>query len=639
MKNIFIVGPVASGKNTLMEKIMIESNSIAVDTGQIYRYLASKIIDELHDQIDFLKIQKNDEDECLKLVNKTYSLTKFYTNELGKLKFKDNEFYELTKPVDLNKLYSTEVNMILPIICKISTLRGTINNYINNYICNNERPIIMTGHNIKEIDTTKFIVVFLDVDSKSSSYRLYMRNKSSYESQLDAFDEVIKRNQADKIDYTRKSLKYLYNYIYIDTENKNPDEIYEEFLKSMKKIEERQNNYQNQQLNSIKRENFEWIFNPVLQPLKQQLEKLSIPLIEKYPFINKNDLIYQTLIKLASYEITELYDLKESLTVIINNSIENRNSENISRFIKSVEDGIIKINEDLLLENLSLELNILINMYNDDKIRNIMNHYNESGIKKNLKHNHGLMVNAGNGLMDEKISYKILDQETSKLISKYCHYLHTPRNDELVSYGAFVDDNPYPIAYVSFSRQDREYKKQLLYNLGIEPQNTIEMTRAWCSNNAPQNIMSSLFQYSINDISKRWKENCKIGREDKYLQAVTTAINPNLGFKASSFLGCNFIPIALRPAKFTFSVHDGIIKYTTRRTLENESSETEYFENMFNILPLNELILCLDKNKRSIINNSNIMIIDNKSYEKVLDGVSYVKKKRRKENEKNIDSN
>ena len=32
-----------------------------------------------------------------------------------------------------------------------------------------------------------------------------------------------------------------------------------------------------------------------------------------------------------------------------------------------------------------------------------------------------------------------------------------------------------PIAWVSFSKQDREYKKQLLYYLGIEPQNTLEI--------------------------------------------------------------------------------------------------------------------------------------------------------------------
>lgn len=75
----------------------------------------------------------------------------------------------------------------------------------------------------------------------------------------------------------------------------------------------------------------------------------------------------------------------------------------------------------------------------------------------------------------------------------------------------------------------------MLYYLGIEPQNTIEMTRAWCSNNAPSNIMSSLFQYSIDDIQKDWKERSKNCFEDKYLQAVTTAINPNLGFSASLF--------------------------------------------------------------------------------------------------------
>lgn len=181
-------------------------------------------------------------------------------------------------------------------------------------------------------------------------------------------------------------------------------------------------------------------------------------------------------------------------------------------------------------------------------------------VVKNLK---DLYMSKGD--IKYKMFYRELSKEESMLLSNYCHYLHTTRNDEYVSYGVFIEDNRNPIAFVSYSKIDREYKKELIYAMGIEPQNTIEMTRAWCSNSSPANLMSSLFQYSINEIKRKWKKSVQCNLEDKELQAITTTINPNLGFRGTSFLGCNFIPIAHRPANFTFIINDGIIYYNTRR--------------------------------------------------------------------------
>lgn len=269
----------------------------------------------------------------------------------------------------------------------------------------------------------------------------------------------------------------------------------------------------------------------------------------------------------------------------------------------------------------------LCELYKDDEIKNVMIKYNTGEKYSSLVLNKGYFIKNENGSCENKITFRIIDKNMSNFISKYCHYLHIAREDEIIAYGAFVNDDHYPIAYVSFSKQDRDYKKQLLFNLGIEPQNSIEMTRAWCSNTAPQNIMSSLFQFSINDIADKWKENCKLGIEDKYLQAVTTTINPNLGFKASSFLGCNFLPFALRPAQFTFRLKDGIIVYETRRNIEvSDDNDIVYFENQFDILPLNELILCLDKYRMKNIKNSKILLIDKNRYDNFLKNKTFIKK-------------
>lgn len=627
MKNIFIIGPVASGKSTLMNKILDKYNIVALDTGLLYRYVAKIIFDKIKDDIDINTLSNKDSSQ-IDIVNKfIYTNSNYYTNKLNSLTFTNNKLYEGAEELNLNQLYEPSVNILLPIVAKISTIRNRIVNYINN-ICDGENPIIMTGHNIKEIDTTKFTVVYLDVDSKIAAYRLIGRNSSSYKDIIDAYNEVIIRNKTDRIEETKNIIPYLYNYIYIDTSSKNDEEVFETFVKEYNNFIFKEEKFKELQENSIQRENFIWMFHTVLQPIKDILVELSSDIVKKYPFINQNDLIYQTLIILTSYNLDKILDISDEDLNYIENSIKNRDINAFNYINKKITNDEIKINMGIVSKTLIDSTLNMLDYYRDDDIRRRMIEYNKSNNKTTFMNKKGMMICQDELEKSDEITFRKLDSKDSKFISTYCHYLHTPRNDELVSYGAFLNREQYPIAYVSFSKQDRSYKKELLYYLGIEPQNTIEMTRAWCSNNAPSNIMSSLFQYSIDDIQKDWKERSKNCFEDKYLQAVTTAINPNLGFSASSFLGCNFIPIAVRPAKFTFVNENGIIKYETRRKIQDENHQSVFFENKFSILPLNELILCVDKNRQENVINSNIILIEKDDYESVLN--EKVKKKVKK---------
>lgn len=629
MNNIFILGPVASGKNTLLDNIVKNYNVTALDTGRIFRYITYKLYEKFDKEVDFELINGNDEKEINTLIEKIYHSTKYINSQLHSLKFNGYNILENNNVIDINVLYERNVNFLLPIIAKIPTIRKMVLNYIDYSISSSDKPVVMAGHNIKEIDTTKFTIVYLDVDEKESAYRLYERNKNSYDDVLDAYKEVLKRNNTDRIKETKNILPFLYNYLYINTDNKSKQEIYDEFLTKFKINEEKNSHFQEIQSDAINRNNFKWIFNPILEPIKIKLNELTKSICLNYPYINQNDLIYQTLILISSCKISELYnncDLEYLNS--IEESIIKRDEKIFDDFILKVNLGLIKINDNLLLEYLQLALKTLLNLYSSDSIKNIMTKYNLKEKKNNLKSHNGLMVI--NSEDDNTIHFRKINSNMSNFLSRYCHYLHTPRKDEFLAYGAFVENELYPIAYVSFSKLDRDYKKQLLYNIGIEPQNSVEMTRAWCSNSAPKNIMSSLFQYSINDLSKRWMEESKIGLADKNLQAITTAINPNLGFKASSFLGCNFIPIALRPAQFTFKMNNGIISYETRRNIESSCSDDIYFENQINILPLNELILCLDKNKIENIRNNKILLIDKTDYEKVLSEKKLIKKEENK---------
>lgn len=632
MKNIFIVGPVASGKNTLLEKIKYDYDVIALDTGRIYRYVTWKIYEQIKNDIDINLILDGDSNEIDKARNHIFRLSKYYDKQLSNLKFTSNNLFEGGIQVDENNLYSRETNALISIVAGISTVRSRINQFIKDSISISEKPIIMTGHNINEIDTTKFLVVYLDVDSKISAHRLYNRNINSYNDVLDAYSEVERRNKNDKMAYTKNIIPYLYASIYIDSSNKSIDEMYNEFRDKANYFENEEINFILTQEKSIKRDDFEWLFNNALNPIKKVLEKISENLVKDYPFINKSDLIYQTIILLTSHTYKEIFTCDEEFETLINDSIINRQNIPLSFINQKINNNELIINNELLINLMNTALLQLLDLYKDDVVKEILENYNKNDHSTKIEKKNGAFIKS-NDSNNEVLDYREIDHETSKFISKYCHYLHTPREDEFVSYGVFTKDNELPIAYVSFSRHDREYKKELLYNVGIEPQNTLEMTRAWCSNSAPANIMSALFQYSINEISSKWKEMKKQGLVDSNLQAITTTINPNLGFKASSFLGCNFIPLALRPAKFTFVKKDGIIKYTTRRGI---NPGDEYFENKIEILPLNELIHCIDFNKEKEILEKNIFIIGESTYEKVL---KKKEKGKAKKYEKDINSN
>lgn len=627
MNNIFILGPVASGKNTLLANIVKEHNVVALDTGRIFRYVAYQLYCKLNEEINFENVCKNDDNEINTLTEKIYHSTKYINSQLRKLKFEGSNMLVDGNNLNLNFLYEKNVNCMLPIISRISTIRNLIVKYIDYSISSSNKPIVMTGHNIKEIDTTKFTVVFLDVDEKESAYRLFQRNSGSYNNILEAYEEVLKRNQTDKIRETKNILPFLYDYIYISTDNKDKNEIYKEFMTKLKINKDKNNHFYDIQKDAIDRNNFRWFLNPILEPIRNKLNELTKSICLNYSYINQNDLIYQTLILVSSHNIFELYS---NCTLKYLNKIEksiiDRDQEMFDDFTKKVKCGIIRINESVLHEELKSAMIFLLNLYSSDTIKNVMSRYNLMLNKGNLECHNGLMV-VNNEESKNIIRFEEINSDMSHFLSKYCHYLHTPRNDELIAYGAFIEENSYPIAFVSFSKLDRDYKKQLLYNLGIEPQNTVEMTRAWCSNSAPQNVMSSLFQFSIKELAKKWKTESKQGLVDKDLQAVTTTINPNLGFKASSFLGCNFIPIALRPAQFTFKLNNGIISYETRRKIESSYFNEAYFENQINILPLNELILCLDKNKIENVINTKVLLIDKDGYDKVLNKKKLIRKR------------
>lgn len=126
MNNIFILGPVASGKNTLLDNIAKDNEVIALDTGRIFRYVAYKLYRKLNTKINFDAVYKSNEQAIKLLIENIYHLTKYINLQLEKLKFDGYEILENNEILDINCLYGRYVNCILPLISKVQTIRNMI---------------------------------------------------------------------------------------------------------------------------------------------------------------------------------------------------------------------------------------------------------------------------------------------------------------------------------------------------------------------------------------------------------------------------------------------------------------------------------------------------------------------------------
>lgn len=603
-RNLFIVGPVACGKNTLLDNLKKKYNINILDTGRLFRYVALNIIQNTTINPDFDKMYLGDEQEKNRIVDEIYKYNREIEKAFKELQIVEGNLMVNDKEVEEKDLYSRQVNSILSAVAKNKMVRKRILRFINYDISQRDGTYAMTGHNINEINTAQFITIFLDIDDEKAAERLYGRNPDSYTNVLEAYKEVIERNKNDNISMTRDLIPSLYNYIYLNTTNLTEEQVINKIVQEIQKIEHGNQNYsQLQQDSMIDKQDFEWLLNPFLKVVKSYLDNKLDDALEGKEYISKTDLEYQVLIKLCSYKLEQLYNGDNDILRATNQAIVTRNGEQLDGFIQKVVDQEITLNCELVDFEVKNQIIRLSELYLSNSTRMMMKDFNTS-------------QNKGTILLDD-IEFRKVEKGVSRLIARNCHYLHTPRDDEFTAYGAFIPGQALPIAWVSYSKQDREYKKQLLYYLGIEPQNTLEMTRAWCSNSAPKNIMSSLFQHSVDAIREEWKQLKEEGKVNKDLQAITTAINPNLGFKASAFLGCNFVPFAFRPAKFTYGRTNGKLEYMTRREIDDR--KIPFIENQFNILPLNEMLLRLNTKKSHEVGVDKIYTMDIKKYEKVLE--------------------
>lgn len=203
----------------------------------------------------------------------------------------------------------------------------------------------------------------------------------------------------------------------------------------------------------------------------------------------------------------------------------------------------------------------------------------------------------------EVIYFRPLTPRVSRLYARTHHYLHHYREDEYASFGAFQAGQKYPFAWVSYSKVGRRYRHLLLQKAGYNSQSSLELTRAWCNADSPKNTMSMLYAYAHGAMQDFWR------RHGSQLESVISSINPNLGFRGTSFRAVGFETVGLKPTMYSYLVNqDNSHVYLTRRAIDalqkNHTAKTRpanvrIVTSQFPLLPTNEMVVRLANGKKN----------------------------------------
>ena len=516
INNILLIGGVVTGKTELMKRICNRFGLTAVDSGRYFRLFAYLLLEKKEFNPDFELIRNGDIIESGRIARLSDNMLKFLPIEDIQIKKTNcgDKFYYHKK--DITGFLDTDrIDYLVPIISKLSFARKFAWSIIEKH---HNNGMVLTAHSLSGINTTDFRIINLRVSNKVSTERLMKRNPKEYQSLKSAKKHIMERNKKDGIDKTEKLISENFGTLVIDTSKLTINEVFQivcDWL--MKESNEMKIRSEFQNINSIKKSDFVWQTNKELEYARQKTEEITSKLLIPSS-VDKFDLILQTIIHYAGNPKIELK--REIL----------RQMNKLSKITK-------------MRDYLPIYCAVNKDPFNFKKLE-----IREAELIK-------------------PITFRKITRKLGYKLEKVLHYLHKGRSDTIYCFGAFLENDDLPFAFVSYSKIGRDYKQEMLDYLGIEPRLVLEMTRAWNVSWSPKNTMSSLFTFAHKELQQIWKEKIKNGDECKPLEGILTSINPNLGFKAKAFKGVGFEVVGLKPTQFTYYKNNGSLTYMPRRDL------------------------------------------------------------------------
>lgn len=371
----------------------------------------------------------------------------------------------------------------------------------------------------------------------------------------------------------------------------------------------------------IDRETFKWHTNPLIH-LTREAIAATITEAESTgdrSIVNELDVTMQSMLSLCHYQPSEVWEGDvEAITEAAARTETDFKGEAGERFSTKVADGFIWPNLDLIVPVVRTQYSRQVT--ERERLDPTLVQFVRGELGK-FDHPEPVTTTKGREFYKEvddstgmvvkekhtgkRIIMRRTDLETSQLYAKELHYVHKAREDEIVAYGAYIEGQELPFAWVSYSPIGSASEQQIAQHAGREAERTLEMTRAWNTAWSPKNTMSVLFSYAHSQLQAASKSQSVKG-VPVGLGGVITAINPNLGFSGMAFSGVDFGVVGLKPTNHKFLIENGVPIYMLRRDIARHLGTTvaelaqheQYSESAMPLSHTNVMMVLFDKSAR-----------------------------------------
>ena len=277
-----------------------------------------------------------------------------------------------------------------------------------------------------------------------------------------------------------------------------------------------------------------WAEYPLMKYLKEHVKNIVADNIRKEPILcDPIDLEYQTLFRLTSYSIEDIFENGSTL----HHTLQRHTQQIGWRGLTTLDIETVakfKIRVDFFEKIVSEQRRLMITRLNKstlplDQILRPSGIFAEVGwvIQKNSDQ----YTLENPGYKSVPITFKEVDVKVAQAFHNDLHYIHTPRVWR--AYGFYLKNENLPFSVLSIQPVDRTYKKNTLLLFGFDPRHCIEFTRLYSWPGVPKNVTSAIFGAMFSHLRKH----------EPRLEAAISAFMPSYASGLSMLTGGFNTPI------------------------------------------------------------------------------------------------
>lgn len=299
------------------------------------------------------------------------------------------------------------------------------------------------------------------------------------------------------------------------------------------------------------------------------------------------DLKYQTLFRLTTHEVSDVYINGSLLDEYLQSSGSYLNWRNILRLDRQFVQQFI-INPDLLNKTIEEQETLIKQRLQNSKlpVERILEKagiFSEQGWVIQKQNNSVFAaqeegVTAASALIP--LEFKEIDPELAKQYQQDLHYIHTPRAD--IAFGLYIKGEDLPFSVLALEKIDRPYKQNVLLMQGYDPSTCFDLTRLYSRPGTPGNTSSSMFSLTFNYMRNNYPRT----------QAIMSAFMPSYATGVSMTSGGFDNPVLVKPLVHTFEEREidgkSVWEHVTNR--RQQDSDGKKVRSKFPLLPTIELM-------------------------------------------------